>query len=84
MESDLQTWSEWVQKLQQRGYSSWVAALLEGAGPLVTVAAQAIYLTQPVLRGIVPDYQLDAMAHLFEDPQQTRKFAARLKEEHES
>lgn len=80
MMSDLLVWSEWVQKLQQRGYSSWVAALLEGAGPLTTIGAQAIYFTQPVLRGIVPENQLDAIAHLLEDPEKTKKFAAWLKE----
>ncbi len=79
MEADQQRWHEWAQFLHRRGLGRWVAALLEAVGPLSVLAAQLIYVGQPLLEFIVPKENLDALARLFDDPQQTKKFAVLLR-----
>ena len=51
-----------------------VAYLLEAAGPLSIVAAQLIYIGQPIFRGVVPERQLVALTGLLEDDAQRDAF----------
>ena len=56
------------------GVEDLVAYLLEAAGPLSIVAAQLIYIGQPIFRGVVPERQLVALTGLLEDDAQRDAF----------
>lgn len=81
MQSDRSSWEAWARNLQRWGVQEIVAALLEAAGPLTLFLAQIVYAGQPFLRGVFPGQRLDALAHIFEDPQESRRFAAFIREE---
>lgn len=51
-----------------------VAYLLEAAGPLTVIAAQLIYIGQPILRGLVPEKHLVVLSALLEDDVQRAAF----------
>jgi len=58
-----------------------VASLLESAGPLTLLAAQVIYLSQPLLGQAVPENRIEALVKLFEEPEATHSFISYLREE---
>jgi hypothetical protein len=58
-----------------------VASFLESAGPLTLLAAQVIYLGQPLLGEVVPENRIEALVKLFEEPEATRSFINYLREE---
>jgi hypothetical protein len=73
-------WREWADALHRRGLGEAAAVLLEAGGPLNVIAAQLVYLSQPVFsRSISPD-RLEALAHLLEEPEQTQSFVTYLRE----
>jgi len=74
-------WSEWADFLRHRGLENLAAWLLEAAGPLTALGAQALYFGLPFLRPAVPGNQVEALAHLLEDGDEARQFAAFLREE---
>ena len=71
----------WASRLQQWRVHQLAAALLEASGPLKLVGAQLVYLGQPLLGGLVANEQLDALAHMLEEPAQTKNFIRYLREE---
>jgi len=73
-------WQCWAARLHSWGVTEWIATLLEAAGPLTTVGAQMIYISQPVLSALFPSDHLEALAYMLEEPQTTRKFASYLRE----
>jgi hypothetical protein len=77
---DHPSWEVWIKTLRHWGMQFLVASLLEAAGPLTMLGAQFIYLSQPVLNGIMPGRQVDALATLLEDPAETRQFIVSLRE----
>jgi hypothetical protein len=81
MQPDRSYWPEWARTLQRWGLNEFVAALLEAAGPLSIFLAQAVYLGEPLLSGIVSGSRLQALAGLFEDQEESRSFATYLREE---
>ncbi|MCD4673501.1 MAG: hypothetical protein K8R77_12630 [Anaerolineaceae bacterium] len=74
-------WSEWAQFLQRWGLRRPAAAMLESAGPLTVLLSQTIYLAQPFISSGLQDGEWKALAALFEDPQESRAFAALLRKE---
>jgi len=60
--------------------SEFAASFLEASGPINLVGAQLVYISQPVLRGIVPGGHLSALANLLEEPTQTEAFVKSLRE----
>jgi len=54
---------------------------VQASGPLKLVGAQLVYLGQPRLGGLVANEQLDALAHMLEEPAQTKNFIRYLREE---
>ena len=80
MEADQNIWRVWARFLQRLGIGNGVAVLLEAAGPLTILGAQAVYISQPVLNHTFPDEHLDALARLLEDSTQTRAFIKFLRE----
>jgi hypothetical protein len=77
METEQQIWQAWVDALRRRKMSSFVALILEAGGPLNLIAAQLVYLGQPLLGSTG---SLQALAHLLEDTEQTQFFVTNLRE----
>jgi len=73
-------WSSWAENLHRWGIKDWVATLLEAAGPLGLLGAQAIYLSQPLLGTLIPGNQLSALATMLEEPSRVKSFATYLRE----
>jgi hypothetical protein len=84
MDDNHHIWHIWARTLHRWGVSHLAASLLDAAGPVTLLGAQAVYLGQPLLRGIIPATHLNALAGLLEDGAQTRAFAAFLREEQPS
>jgi len=73
-------WHIWASNLHQWGVHELAATLLEAAGPLSTIGAQVVYLSQPLLSVFLPSEQLSALADMLDDTTQTRAFAIYLRE----
>ena len=74
-------WPGWARLLQRIGVKQPAAAVLEAAGPLVWFAAQLIYVGQPFLESSPGGGQWQALARLLENQDESRSFAAFLREE---
>jgi hypothetical protein len=74
-------WHGWAELLHRHGLENLVAWVLEAAGPLTVLGAQALYLGGPLLRPALTDVQRDALAGLLEDRDETLAFTAFLREE---
>lgn len=70
-------WGAWARFLQRWGLQGTASALLESAGPLNVLLAQLMYLGQPFL----PRDHTQALGHMLENKQESRAFAAFLREE---
>ncbi|MCK4898495.1 MAG: hypothetical protein KAS38_06950 [Anaerolineales bacterium] len=81
MKSDQQIWQAWADKLHRWGLGYWVASFLEAAGPLTTIGAQAVYMSQPFLNLALRHDHMKALASMLEEPERTKTFAAFLREE---
>lgn len=73
-------WRGWASALHRWGVGGGAAALLEVAGPLKLLAAQAVYLGQPLLDGWLPRRKLAALAGMLDDPENTQVFIQYLRE----
>ena len=73
-------WRIWANSLHRWGMEDLAASILEAVGPLGVLGAQVVYLSQPILHGILPANHLQAMANLFEDHNQRQAFIAILRE----
>jgi len=81
MDANQPVWRDWAAILQRWGMRDLAASFLEALGPLTIFGAQALYISQPVLNGILPNTRVKALADLLEDSSQVRAFAAFLREE---
>ena len=75
------SWPVWADFLRRRGLENLAAWALEAAGPLTLLGAQALYFGGPLMRPAFSSAQLNALAHLLEDGEETQAFAAFLREE---
>ena len=73
-------WRGWANALRRWKIGGGTAALLEVTGPLTLLAAQAVYLGQPLLGGWLPGGKLTALAGMLEDPHKTQVFIQYLRE----
>lgn len=80
MDEDQQIWRSWASILQRWGLEQWAASILEAAGPLSVLGAQAVYLSAPLLKNILPTAQLETLARTLEDANQTQAFVNCLRE----
>jgi hypothetical protein len=80
MIADHPFWEIWTKTLRRWGMQALAASLLEAAGPLTTLGAQMIYLSQPVLNSVLPGGQIDALATLLDNPAETKRFIVFLRE----
>jgi hypothetical protein len=74
------TWQKWVDHLKGWGMGEFAATILEASGPINLVGAQLVYISQPLLGGIIPTDHLSALANLLEEPEQTEVFVKSLRE----
>ena len=58
--------------------ASLAAVLLDAAGPLSFIAAQALYMSQPALGAFLPSEEIGALADVLQDPAQAQALARRL------
>ena len=79
-------WINWARALEHWGINKGAAYLLEETGSLSVLLAQLVYISQPLLSGIVSSPSLAALARVFEDADDRKAFAAVLREgtQHES
>ena len=72
--SEWQKWAESLRRLKLDGFAAW---LLEAAGALTILGAQAVYLSQPFIGG----KKLDSLAHLLEEDEESQAFVRYLRGE---
>jgi hypothetical protein len=73
-------WRGWAEMLHRWGVDGGTAALLEPAGPLNLLAAQVVYLGQPLLGGWLPGSGLKTLTGMLDDPVKTQEFIQLLRE----
>jgi hypothetical protein len=76
-----QYWHEWAHLLQRWGLQGITASFLEAAAPAGVILAQCVYMGQPFMREHTSSGQMDALAAMLENRQQTLSFARYLREE---
>ena len=81
MQKDRSFWPEWSRFLHRSGLTDLAAALLDAAGPLSVLVAQAVYAIRPFLGQVVSADGLQALTNLFEDQEEGRSFATFIREE---
>lgn len=80
MDAQPRVWKAWVDQIRKWGLGEFAATFLEATEPLNLIAAQFIYLGQPLFKSTVAEKQMVALAHILEDPDETSSFAAQLRE----
>lgn len=73
-------WEKLAWQLKHWGLSPFAASLLETAGPFSLLAAQSLYVAEPLLTSWMPKNSLQILAGLLEDPAQGAAFALTLRE----
>ena len=72
-------WQTWAESLNRWGLNNLAAIFLDLLGPLNLMAAQLVYIGQPLLGQFVPEDHLGALADLLEDPLETQAFISTLR-----
>jgi hypothetical protein len=78
MKSPREYWTRWAFTLRRYQLHELAASLLEAAGPLAVLGAQALYFGKGL---IGDDEQLTALASMLEEDSETRAFASFLTQE---
>ena len=73
-------WRDWARELHRLKMEAWVASLLDAAGGLTILGAQAIYMSQPLLNRAISNGALNELAGMLEEPERARSFADFLRE----
>jgi hypothetical protein len=81
MDANHQIWRGWAVILHKWGLNEVVASFLAAFGPLTLLAAQLIYLGEPVVNGLLPAGHSRALAGLLEDDEGRSAFIGILREE---
>lgn len=74
MKSTREFWQRWAESLRRYQLHDLVASFLEAGSPLALLGAQALYFGG----AFVKNDSLEALAHMLEDENETRAFAAFL------
>jgi hypothetical protein len=75
-----QIWELWASKLHVLGLRELFASLLEASSPLHLIAAQLVYISEPVVQGSPIKQHFDALAPILGEPHETKAFIAYLRE----
>ncbi len=70
-------WSKWAESLRRLKLDGFAAWLLEAGGPFTILGAQAVYFSQPFIRGT----KLNSLAHMLEEDEEAQAFARYLRGE---
>ena len=81
MKTPSTAWQSWIDQIHKWGIGEFTATFLEASEPLNLLAAQILFMGQPLLKGTRAEDDLLALAHMLEDPDETISFAANLREE---
>lgn len=73
----------WAQRLKAFGLGPLAAACLQAGRALTPLAAQALYITQPLASPWLSKQVLGDLAQLLEEPEQTAAFIQWLQDESE-
>ena len=74
-------WRRWARTLQRLGLAKFAAAFLESGGAFSTLAAQALYISQPMLEPWAERDGVGSLAELLENPAEAAALMRVLKEE---
>ena len=74
MKQNSQIWQIWADNLKRWGIKDLTVTILEALGPLSLLGAQLVYVGQPFIDPFFQKGHLDALAYLFENPQEKQKF----------
>jgi len=74
------SWPVWADFLRQRGLIGIAAWILEAAGPLTILGAQALHFGEPFLRPALPGRQIQELAKVLEESDEGRAFISYLRE----
>ena len=80
MELKHQIWQTWAKYLHRWGLQEIVAVFLESGSPFNFLAAQAVYLAQPLVGVILASNHLNILANMLEDETETHSFVNFLRE----
>ncbi len=80
MSENQQNWTSWARALEHWGIKGGVALLIEAAGSLNVLLAQALYLSQPLLSGSISTSSINSLAHILENPRDRSEFITFLRE----
>jgi hypothetical protein len=80
MNNNQAIWMNWSRTFHRWGISEGVASVLEGVGGFSILAAQVLYLSQPLLSGVISAVSLQAFAQMLENPMEKRAFVCFLRE----
>jgi hypothetical protein len=81
MESNHHIWRGWAVNLHKWGLHEVAASLLEATGPLALLAAQLVYLSEPVFNGLTPAGTSRALVGMLEDDAGRAEFLKILRKE---
>jgi hypothetical protein len=73
-------WKQWSVTLHRLGLEPFAAIALEAGRPFGLLGAQLLYMGQPFLRPAWTDEQIESLASMLEDQNETQAFAAFLRE----
>ena len=76
MQTQRPHWSDWASQLHRLKLDAIAAWLLEAGAPVALPVAQALFVARPFLGA-----QSEALARLLEEEDETRAFAAYLRQE---
>lgn len=80
-ESQPNEWRAWATGLQRWGLRGLAAALLESGSGFAALAAQSLYVGQPLLEPWLPKDKVGGLARMLEDPNQSATFARYLRDD---
>ncbi|MGH2582109.1 MAG: hypothetical protein ACRDFQ_04350 [Anaerolineales bacterium] len=75
--------ADWINTLRNLGIARLAANLLESGSLFTTLAAQSLYMGQPLLEPWVPRDRVNQIAAILEEPEAGRQLARLLREEGE-
>ena len=68
----------WARSLHRWGLAGLVSSFLENGAAFTTLAAQGLYVCQPILDSFLP---IHSLANVLENPEMTKAFVKTLQEE---
>lgn len=71
----------WAHRLKRWGLAGLAAEFLESGSPFAALAAQGLYIGQPVMEVWIPKEQISRLANILENPADSAEFIRLLRED---